>query len=550
MREININAPLRDYVEMLNYEVKRYEDLLHTVNREDNPMSDEEWADSWEYFSNLYEEAKVKFDFIKELITESYINEEEKSSPYQWVLDYDRLKMFIWNPEEEEYNWERDETKEEQYSDSLARFYGVDDNIATKGHSTDYLAKETTFQVTENCNMACTYCYQHNKKPNVMTFDIAKTYLDMLFDNDPKISSYYDSSKMIGATFDFIGGEPWLQVGLIDQISNYIITELFRRKHKWAIRFMFSICSNGLLQDLPEVQKYLRKHKNHLCYNVSIDGNKKLHDTCRLDKEGCGTYDRAFAAAMQWKNEIGGHPTTKMTISPFNVPYLYDSVVDIINNGGYKHVNLNCVMEEGWEKSHATELYWQLHKIADYLSDKGIINDVSLSIFDEIKGCPYSELSHGNMNPCGGTGSMLAIDWKGDIYPCLRYMENSISSDVREPYIIGNVWDGVNVLSKHKSKVDYLKSITRDSQSPEKCRKCPISSLCPNCNGYAYEYNGDPGKRTVFVCDVAKAESLINVYYWKLRGKDLKVKCPKDWALEIIDEDEYNKLLNMEVVKQ
>lgn len=116
-----------------------------------------------------------------------------------------------------------------------------------------YMAKETTFQVTEDCNMACTYCYQHNKKPNAMSFGIAKTYIDMLLDNDPKINSYYDSEKMIGATFDFIGGEPWLQVDLITQISDYIMTELFRRKHKWAIRFMFSVCSNGLLHYDPRV---------------------------------------------------------------------------------------------------------------------------------------------------------------------------------------------------------------------------------------------------------------------------------------------------------
>lgn len=101
--------------------------------------------------------------------------------------------------------------------------------------------------------MACTYCYQHNKKPNTMTFEIAKQFIDDLLDNNEKINTYYDSSKMIGVVFEFIGGEPWLAADLVNKISDYIITELFRRKHRLMIRFCFSICSNGLLQELPEV---------------------------------------------------------------------------------------------------------------------------------------------------------------------------------------------------------------------------------------------------------------------------------------------------------
>ena len=65
MRTLYVSKPFRDYVEMLDYEVKRYEDLLKTVNRKDNPMTDEEWNSSWEYFSNLKDEAEIKYMYIK-----------------------------------------------------------------------------------------------------------------------------------------------------------------------------------------------------------------------------------------------------------------------------------------------------------------------------------------------------------------------------------------------------------------------------------------------------------------------------------------------------
>ena len=46
---------------------------------------------------------------------------------------------------------------------------------------------------------------------------------------------------------------------------------------------------------------------------------------------------------------------------------------------------------------------------------------------------------------------MIAMDYKGDIFPCLRYMETSASKEV-PPYIIGNLDSGVNVLKEHNPK--------------------------------------------------------------------------------------------------
>ena len=39
---------------------------------------------------------------------------------------------------------------------------------------------------------------------------------------------------------------------------------------------------------------------------------------------------------------------------------------------------------------------------------------------------------------------MIAVDYKGDIYPCLRYMESSIGDNVK-PIIIGTVDGGIEV---------------------------------------------------------------------------------------------------------
>ena len=40
------------------------------------------------------------------------------------------------------------------------------------------LSKSVTFQVTDACNLACTYCYQINKGTRKMSFETAKKFVD------------------------------------------------------------------------------------------------------------------------------------------------------------------------------------------------------------------------------------------------------------------------------------------------------------------------------------------------------------------------------------
>ena len=81
---------------------------------------------------------------------------------------------------------------------------------------------------------------------------------------------------------------------------------------------------------------------------------------------------------------------------------------------------------------------------------------------------------------CGGNGQMIAVDWKGDISPCIRYMESSLGKDIK-PIIIGNVKTGIVTDQKCKDCVKLLKSINRITQSTEECIYCPIADGCSWC---------------------------------------------------------------------
>ena len=134
-------------------------------------------------------------------------------------------------------------------------------------------------------------------------------------------------------------------------------------------------------------------------------------------------------------------------------------------------------------------------------------------------------------------------------FPCIRYMNSSLNGK-QIPYSIGTV-DGLFLTPEEQKRKDTLFSLTRQSQSTEECINCPVASGCGWCSGYNYEYFGTPNKRATFICDMHKAASLANVYYWNKRYKKENVNkhfdlyCDIKDAIEIIGIKELNYLLSL-----
>lgn len=146
-----------------------------------------------------------------------------------------------------------------------------------------------------------------------------------------------------------------------------------------------------------------------------------------------------------------------------------------------------------------------------------------------------------------GTGSTLAIDPNGYLYPCIRYIESSLGSD-REPLRIGHVDEGIAQTKCTKNCVACLKAVTRHPQSTNECFNCPIADGCSYCSAYNYQVNGTPDSRCTHICEMHKARSLANVYFGKKwyrknnNNKRFKMYCPEEWALNIISKEEYDFL--------
>jgi Arylsulfatase regulator (Fe-S oxidoreductase) len=393
----------------------------------------------------------------------------------------------------------------------------------------DLKVKNITFVVTERCNLACTYCYETHKTGAVMTREIAKDAVDFLFDKE-KVNDYFSEERSPGVILEFIGGEPLLEIDLMDFIVEYFKFKAFEAGSPWATNYMISMTSNGILFDTPKVEQFIKRNPNRVSIGITIDGNKELHDACRVFPDGSGSYDTVVKSVKKWI-ELDSQPSTKLTLSPDNVSYLFEATLNLWNLG-IPIVFSNCVFEEGWKPEHAKIFYDQLIKLADYMLENESYKHNFISLFDETIGKPLTE----DRNWCGGNGSMLAIAPDGRCFPCIRFMKYSLSEPGRKEQPIGDIWRGLDAKGENVW-LNKLCQITMSSQSTDKCNKCQIASGCALCTGYNYDKFGDPNHRATFICDMHHARVKANIYYWSKLYKKLGLdrtfqnNIPKDWLI-------------------
>jgi radical SAM peptide maturase (CXXX-repeat target family) len=293
-----------------------------------------------------------------------------------------------------------------------------------------------------------------------------------------------------GIVLDMIGGEPFMNVDVMDFIVDYFIQQCYERDHIWLTNFRVGISTNGLLYFEPKVQAFLNKYASFISMNVTIDGPKQVHDACRIDLNGQGSFDRAIAAWEHWFKTIGTNPMdTKVTIAPENLLYIED-VFDFFLSRGCKTIHANPVFEHKWTVEEAQDYYMILLKLATKLL---MVEGASSSLFSEYKGKPL--LSTDTQNWCGGTGAMLAFDPQGRAYPCLRYMSSSLGPE-RAPIIIGDT-NGVYNKPEYKKFYDDMQKVTRQSQSTDECINCPIASGCAWCFPAGTKINTPNGLKNI-----------------------------------------------------
>ena len=372
------------------------------------------------------------------------------------------------------------------------------------------VAREITFIVTKDCQLACKYCYLVGKNSKEkMPWDIAKKTIDYVLDND----TYFCEESVI---WDFIGGEPFIEIDLIDRICDYIKIELYRRNHKWFNSYRFNFSTNGINYQNDKVQAFIKKNQEHLSITITIDGTKALHDTNRVYKNSeKGSYDDVIKNIPLYLTQFPV-ATTKVTITTSNIKYIKESVLHLFSIGIHD-VNINCVFEDVWQEGDDIRFEHELMELADAIIDNNLYFENTCSFFWEYLGKPMDKKLD-NTNWCGA-GNMLAVDSSGNFYPCTRFAQFSLRS--KKALIVGNVNDGLNL-----NKLRPFLTLDRCTQSTQECIDCEVASGCAWCQGENYDAadTNTIYQRSTAICKMHKARVRANNYYWNKLYRKLELE--------------------------
>ncbi len=424
-----------------------------------------------------------------------------------------------------------------EYNDFLYKISSLEEQKKNKK------IRDITFQVTENCNLRCSYCYQINKKITTLSFDKAKIFIDDIFNQKNIPGSLFYKEDVSGIVINFIGGEPLLETKLIEEIIDYFeIKFLEDIEHEWLYHHIYNFSSNGTLYFSEAFQQLKKKYDTLIHIGITVDGCKDFHDSCRLFPDGSGSYDLAIAAALKELKDNGNN-STKITLSPDNISYTFEAVTNLISLG-FRYININCCFEDIWDKQSAVLLFNQLVKLANWIKENDLYNEIYIALF---KTSSYVKATEEllNTSQCGAsTGNMIALAPNGNYYPCIRFMESSLGEEI-QPIVIGNTKNGILKTEEQQKTFTQLSSIKRKEISDKECLECPIAYGCSWCIGYCYQYYQNFNKKTNFICDTHKMAALATKYLNKIMNdKDNFNKIILNYNMyqDLIDLNTFNKI--------
>lgn len=270
--------------------------------------------------------------------------------------------------------------------------------------------------VSQACNMACSYCFAGEGtygKPSLMSTEIGKSSLDIA--NELGISS-----------IQFFGGEPLLNFNLIKELVHYA--------EKSNFRFSYGIITNATLIT-EEIADFFQRYDFEV--TVSLDGPKRVHDTCRRLKSGAGSHDLVVGGIKQL-NRRRVKLAIELTYSKrYKEKAMMDEILDYVTKfskvviGGYV-----CPAEFSKFSFQEDPSREELRKImistVDYIFNKVQkgIPIKELAIYDCVKYL-LSPQKRIRKLICRDIATRITVFSNGDVYPCHQL--------IAKDFYLGNV---------------------------------------------------------------------------------------------------------------
>lgn len=336
-------------------------------------------------------------------------------------------------------------------------------------------------QVTNNCNLSCSYCYhqgadRRTAEQSPMDWSVAQKGIDFLFERSG------DQDKVV---LVFFGGEPLLNFPLIQRAMDYARGKA--DEYEGAKQVSFALTTNGTLLSDEIIQALL---DNQVSVTISIDGQREVHDQNRRFANGSPTYD---ALLPKLKNLLTAESAKPVVARVTLVKGARDisGTLDHLLGLGFAEAGLSPVTsphslmhldESGLDGllsafGRLAEKFYEAAREDRFLGFSNLI-DLLVSLHQgEYK-----------THPCGAGLSLFSLNTKGKLFVCQRLVD-------QDGFCMGDLEHGFS-----KASLQSFRSKTSINHKQE-CGQCWVRGICAGgCYHEALERQGDFEKPNRHYC--------------------------------------------------
>lgn len=331
----------------------------------------------------------------------------------------------------------------------------------------DYWVSLQLRPVGDFCNLACKYCEYGKALPTATMSD------KILYQVIKKLLEHNGGHGV----FCWHGGEPTLAgLDFFERAVNY--QNLFSNSENVINQIQTN--ATNLHGDLIEFFA-----RNKFSVGISLDGQKLLHNTIRVNKGAAGTYDDVIKGVGNLR-DANLSPSVICTVSKIGLSYASETFRHLISLG-FKNISYNVVFQSP-DKSLivSSEEWYEYLRIVFHewcsLADESIsvreINEVISWMIEK----PFSCCSS-----LGSCAHWVVIDNKGDMFPC-----EVMGKDRKYGNILHSDFGDLISLPQHKELVTIV------ATRPTKCQTCEFEPVCNNGCTQLRTLNGSQNKRGLY----------------------------------------------------
>lgn len=335
--------------------------------------------------------------------------------------------------------------------------------------------RQIVLQVTQNCNLRCSYCaysgsyYNRTHTNKRMRVETALRAVDFFMER---------SSGVEEVTIGFYGGEPVLEFDLIKQVIDHV------EKHYPARKVRYNFTTN-LTLFTDEVMDYVLEKNIQIM--ISIDGPQPVQDKYRTFVNGKGSFATVTANARRIRERDPDYYQTCFTNTVASPGEDYESIREFLDHSelfGPLHSSFTQVNDVGLKEAMTYgDEYYRMVRREKFKLLLFTLGEIDSSRASRMFAQEKSTLLHTNRELMGG-GTLHSrkghpggpcvpglhrffVDVGGNFYPCERITEDAA-------FQVGNLDTGFDL-----EKVEKIINVGRCTK--EECLACWAFLHCGTC---------------------------------------------------------------------